>query len=109
MFVVQEKKPVEGLCLRNCKEELLVESLDSLSASLRILVLQQDVSGQCRKIPAHLQLFITQGSMPFTHIEKLTELAVLKLCEVDMDFDLVQVSYTAQINDFSDIMFFLSS
>ncbi|KAG0582147.1 hypothetical protein KC19_3G037400 [Ceratodon purpureus] len=86
----RDKKPIEGLCLRNCMEELSVESLDSLSASLRILILEQNVAGRCRKVPAHLQLFITQGSMPFQHIEKLTELAVLKLCEVDMDFDFVQ-------------------
>lgn len=88
----QDKKLIEGLCLRNCMEELPAESLDILSASLRILILQQNVAGQCRKVPAHLQLFITQGSMPFKHIEELTELAVLKLCEVDMDFDFVQVN-----------------
>ena len=76
-------------------EELPAESLDILSASLRILILQQNVAGQCRKAPVHLQLFITQGSMPFKHIEQLTELAVLKLCEVDMDFDFVQVSLTS--------------
>lgn len=87
----QDKKDIEGLCLRNCKEELPAESLDMLSTSLRILILQQNVEGWCRKVPAHLQLFITQGSMPFKHIEQLKELAVLQLCEVDMDFDSVQV------------------
>lgn len=86
----REKKAIEGLCLRNCKEELPAESLDVLSTSLRILILQQNVVGQCRKLPPHLQLFITQGSMPYKRIEQLTELAVLKLCEVDMDFDFVQ-------------------
>lgn len=87
----QDKKEIEGLCLRNCKEELPAELLDKLSTSLRILILQQNVEGRCRKVPAHLQLFISQGSMPFKHIEQLTELAVLKLCEVDMDFEFVQV------------------
>jgi hypothetical protein len=95
LCVHQDKKPIEGLSLRNCMEELPAEALDILSASLRILILQQNVAGQCKKAPAHLQLFITQGSMPFKHIEQLTELAVLKLCEVDMDFDFVQVSLTS--------------
>ncbi|CAK9876892.1 unnamed protein product [Sphagnum jensenii] len=81
-----DMKKIEGLSLRNCKEALPAETLDVLCKSLRVLILENEVIGQCSNSPYQLQLLIIKGAMPFQNLWKLSQLAVLSICEVDMDF-----------------------
>lgn len=83
---LQDMKKIEGLSLRNCKEALPAETLDVLCKSLRVLILENEVIGQCSNSPYQLQLLIIKGAMPFQNLWKLSQLAVLSICEVDMDF-----------------------
>ncbi|KAH9563024.1 hypothetical protein CY35_05G103400 [Sphagnum magellanicum] len=81
-----DMKKIEGLSLRNCKEALPAETLDVLCKSLRVLILENEVIGQCRNSPYQLQLLIIKGAMPFQNLWELSQLAVLSISEVDMDF-----------------------
>lgn len=53
-----DMKKIEGLSLRNCKEALPAETLDVLCKSLRVLILENEVIGQCSNSPYQLQLLI---------------------------------------------------